>query len=192
MKKYIIFLGALFITLINVVLLTFWFIDMHYKIDETALNQKYQLPLNLKIDYWGTDISLNDYGVVLVDNSDFLVLHKNKRIAPEQIVLGELDTICFNHNRVWVISRLDSIRTIVEIKADHQVIINDNVEKISTDNCISLKDPELISWLKHKNSTFIDLSSLTIILLISLFVNPYLIRLFLHNLKTQRADSFIC
>ncbi|WP_394676390.1 hypothetical protein [uncultured Sphingobacterium sp.] len=192
MKKYITFFGALIITFINVVLLAFWLIDVQYKIDETALNQKYQLPLNLKIDYWGTDISLNDYGVVLVDNSDFLVLHKNKRIAPEQIVLGQLESICFNHNKVWVVSRQDRLRTTVEIKADHQVIINNNVEKISTDNCISLKDPALISWLKHKNSTFIDLSSLTIILLISLFINLYLIRSFLHNLKTQRADSFIC
>ncbi|WP_333625268.1 hypothetical protein [Sphingobacterium siyangense] len=192
MKKYIIFLGALFITLINVVLLTFWFIDMQYKIDETALNQKYQLPLNLKIDYWGTDISLSDYGVVLVNNSDFLVLHKNKRIAPEQIVLGELDSIYFNHTRVLVVSRQDSVRTTVEIKADHQIIINENVKKTSTDNSISLKDPELISWLKHKNSTFIDLSSLTIILLISLFINLYLIRSFVHNLKSKRADRFIC
>lgn len=185
-------MGALFITLINVVLLTFWFIDMQYKIDETALNQKYQLPLNLKIDYWGTDISLSDYGVVLVNNSDFLVLHKNKRIAPEQIVLGELDSIYFNHTRVLVVSRQDSVRTTVEIKADHQIIINENVKKTSTDNSISLKDPELISWLKHKNSTFIDLSSLTIILLISLFINLYLIRSFVHNLKSKRADRFIC
>ncbi|MDR3007791.1 MAG: hypothetical protein LBV59_07640 [Sphingobacterium sp.] len=192
MKKYITFFGALIITFINVVLVASWLIDVQYKIDETALNQKYQLPLNLKIDYWGTDISLNDYGVVLVDNSDFLVLHKNKRIATEQIVLGELDSICFNHNKVWVVSRQDKLRTTVEVKANHQVIINDNVEKISKDNCISLKDPELISWLKHKNSTFIDLSSLTIILLISLFINLYLIRSFLHNLKSKRADGFIC
>ncbi|WP_426790910.1 hypothetical protein [Sphingobacterium sp. WOUb80] len=192
MKKYITFFGALIITFINVVLVASWLIDVQYKIDETALNQKYQLPLNLKIDYWGTDISLNDYGVVSVDNSDFLVLHKNKRIATEQIVLGELDSICFNHNKVWVVSRQDKLRTTVEVKANHQVIINDNVEKISKDNCISLKDPELISWLKHKNSTFIDLSSLTIILLISLFINLYLIRSFLHNLKSKRADGFIC
>ena len=192
MKKYNTFFGALIITFINVVLVASWLIDVQYKIDETALNQKYQLPLNLKIDYWGTDISLNDYGVVLVDNSDFLVLHKNKRIAPEQIVLGELDSICFNHNKVWVVSRQDKLRTTVEVKANHQVIINDNVEKISKDNCISLKDPKLISWLKHKKSTFIDLSSLTIILLISLFINLYLIRSFLHNLKSKRADGFIC
>lgn len=103
-------------TLINFVSVGFWYDNIKYSISESSLEKKYYIAHDLKIDYWGYDISANNYGVVITDNSGGLVLYKGMSIEGKGVISKLLGYYVRGNRFVVLVELENDIKIIAEFR----------------------------------------------------------------------------
>ncbi|WP_206531752.1 hypothetical protein [Sphingobacterium sp. DR205] len=176
-------------TVINFISVGFWYDNIKYSISESSLEKKYYIAHDLKIDYWGYDISANNYGVVITDNSGGLVLYKGMSIEGKGVI-SKLLGYYVRENRFVVLVELENnIKIIVEFRYGKIYKISPKPMIENDDIYNSFDNKELVRWLNYKNTYHIPLTLFSFILGVSVIINMVLIYRIIRILKTNRFPS---
>ncbi|WP_312186880.1 hypothetical protein [Sphingobacterium sp.] len=189
MKDVLTIISALLMTVINFISVGFWYDNIKYSISESSLEKKYYIAHDLKIDYWGYDISENNYGVVITDNSGGLVLYKGMSIEGKGVI-SKLLGYYVRENRFVVLVELENnIKIIAEFQFGKIYKISPKPMNENDDIYNSFDNKELLRWLNYKNTYHIPLMLFTFILGVSVIINTVLIYRIIRTLKTNRFPS---
>lgn len=118
---------------------------MYYKIYEVKLLNHYILPNGLELDYWGDDVSKENYGVVIKDTMGGAVLNEGLYIGKSGLIVSKLNDYHLESESLIVnviFNNKDNVN--IKINENHfiQILADYSLKKDS--NHVNLNDKEVI------------------------------------------------
>ncbi len=181
---------TLFFLAITVLILILASDDIYYFFKNDKFQNEYNLPYGLKFDYWGYDISSDNYGLVVVDSTDALVLYSGKSILGGGRIQKIYEYFYSDNFLVFKISTDKARQQFVSIDENLRVREID-VRQITNLQYSSIKifdgNDELINWVKFNIGYRVNFAVLITGLGILLGINALLIQRFVKGLKLKNG-----
>ncbi|WP_437921206.1 hypothetical protein [Sphingobacterium sp. LRF_L2] len=188
MNKVLQMFFLLFFLAFSVLLLILALDDIYYFFKNDKLQNEYNLPYGLKFDYWGYDISSDNYGLVVVDSTDALVLYSGKSILGGGRIQKIYEYFYSDNFLVFKISTDKARQQFVSI--DENIRVREiDLREITDVQCTSIKsfdsNNELMNWVKFNIGYRVNFVFLIIGLGILLGIDTLLIQRFFKGLKLK-------
>ncbi|NQD72697.1 hypothetical protein HP439_18395 [Sphingobacterium shayense] len=167
MKKTIILIAILIFTGATIIIGFLGTINISYELQDAELRERYKLPYNLNFDYWGYDVSQENYGLVIVDSVGGLVLYSGDLIQSDLSINGLLECFITSSSVVFKTAMSDGNVAYISIDIKHRrrLISEDEYLNIKTEYIKPiLLDQKLINWLKFKNESHMNIFVLMFLL----------------------------
>lgn len=172
MKKIAVLILFVLLSALNTIAGFFWWQNTYYKIYKEKLSNRYRLPNGLKLDYWGYDVSKENYGVMITDTMGGLVLREQLSIGEEGSVVSKLNDYHLEGESLMASVILNNRDTVdVEINKNHSLQILADSPLTKESNRVNLNDKKLLDWLRYKNSYHINFSVFSLFFVVSIVFN---------------------
>lgn len=159
MKNNIVLISILIFTSATIVIGFLGIVAMSYEFQKSKLVERYDLPYGLNLDFWGYDISQENYGLVITDSVGGLVLYPGKLIGPA-LSINKLTECCITKSSVVFKATMSdgNVSYIVVDMNQRSEILSETEYLNIKSGCIKqmLLDQKLIGWLNFKNESHIN------------------------------------
>ena len=191
MKKILLLILTLIVTSITLVVVFLGIDNLRYQIRKQELVLKYQLPYGLKFDFWGYDVSRENYGLVVVDSNDGLELYSGKSTRSNHYIDRITDCYVINDSLIFRLIVNGGIVEYVLIDKSRWLENIDNVEYLNLKGESVrhiILDENLVRWLKFNNEQSLGVYVFISILIILLSVTSILWYKFIGDIRRARRD----
>ena len=188
MKKTIILIAILIFTGATIIIGFLGTITISYELQDAELRERYKLPYNLNFDYWGYDVSQENYGLVIVDSVGGLVLYSGDLIRPDLCINELLECFITNNSVVFKTTMNDENIAYISVDIKHRRRIISENEYLNIKNEYIkrvLLDQKLINWLKYKNESHMNIFVIMVLLCVLFGLNYFFWYSFVKSLKSS-------